>query len=61
MRSVRPAEDFLAAEAELAPSRDFFFGGRGPLPDQGARIPLGLEQAGHELDLVGPDDCRRRL
>src|SRR5690348_11499564 len=56
LRRVRPAQDLLAAGPQLAPPGDLFFGGRGALPDQRAGVSLGLQQAGDDLDLVGPDD-----
>ena len=61
LRRVGPAEDLLAAGPQLAPAGDLLFGGRGTLPDQSAGVALGLQQARHELDLVGPDDRGRRL
>src|SRR5690348_16425618 len=61
LRRVRPAQDLLAAGPQLAPPRDLLFRGRRSLPYQRAGVPLGLQQAGDELDLVGPDDRGRRL
>src|SRR2546429_75037 len=61
LRGVGPAQDLLAAGAQLAPAGDLLLGGRGALADQRAGVPFGLQQPRHELDLVGPDDRRRRL
>ena len=61
-RRVLPGQQLLPAQPQRHPALDFVRVDAGrALHDDGPRVLLRLQQAGHELDLVDPDELRGLL